>query len=564
MTRIGIVAALLAVALGLSLLSLGTGAQELFANSYGGSGTEWAYSLQQTPDGGYILSGPSSTSSAGSYDFWIVKLDAAGAVSWQKTLGGSSDDIPNGMLQTADGGYLLAGRTSSYGAGGLDLWVVKLDASGNIVWQKSYGGSGSYDAAYSVRQAADGGYFLAGWTNSYGSGYEMWLLKLDASGNSVWQKAYGGSGSEFAYASCPSSDGGFVVAGSTSSSGAGSNDFWVIKVDSSGNRVWQKAYGGAGADTAFSVEPTADGGYVVAGRTESFGAGSADFWVLKLDSTGTLVWQRTYGGSALDWAFAVRQTADGGYLVAGQTLSFGAGKEDVWVLRLDSTGGVLWQRAYGGSELDYAYCIGQASDGSLLVGGVSGSSSAGSYDAAVLKLADSCLAGGSCSRFRVTAGTTSTPSVTTTTTTRNPTTTTAAAVTTTATAAAPAVTRTVQCTYPTLPEDSAVTLTLSKSGSAPRLSWAAPSGGCSVTGYGVYRGTFPIYPYNHEALDCAVPDSYFVDSTAGDNQYYLLVPNNAYLEGSFGTSFDGTTYAERPAGPSPCRPQCLLACPSGP
>jgi len=536
-------------------------AQDLFANSYGGTGTEWAYSLQQTPDGGYILSGPSSTSSAGSYDFWIVKLDAAGAVVWQKTLGGSADDIPNGMLQTADGGYLLAGRTSSYGAGGLDLWVVKLDSSGNVVWQKSYGGSGSYDAAYSVRQAPDGGYYLAGWTNSFGTGYEMWLLKLDSSGNSVWQKAYGGSGSEFAYSSCLSGDGGLVVAGSTSTGGAGSNDFWVIKVDSSGNRVWQKAYGGSGADTAFSVETTADGGYVVAGRTESFGAGSADFWVLKLDSTGNILWQRTYGGTALDWAFAVRQTADGGYLVAGQTLSFGAAKEDVWILRLDSTGGILWQRAYGGSELDYAYCVGQASDGSLLVGGVSGSSSAGSYDAVVLKLADSCLAGNSCSRFRTTAGTTSTPSCTTTTTTRNPTTSTAASVTTTAAVTSAPVTRTVQCAYPTLPRDAAVTLTLSKSGNSPRLSWAAPPGGCSVTGYGVYRGTFPIFPYNYQALDCAVPDSYFVDSTAGENQYYILVPNNAYLEGSFGTSFDGTKSAERPAAPSPCRPQCLLPCP---
>lgn len=563
MSRKGRTWAFLCAALVTAWWPEGAGAQALFANAYGGTGTEWAYSLQQTADGGYVLSGPSSTASAGGYDFWIAKLDADGALTWTRSYGGASDDVPNAMRQTADGGYVLAGRTQSYGAGGFDLWVVRLDASGNRLWQRSYGGTGSYDTCYALREDADGNLYLAGWTNSYGAGnIDFWVLKLDASGASLWQRAFGGTNNDFPYAMCLAPEGGVVVAGATASYGAGGNDVWVIQVDASGNRVWQKAYGGSGHDTAFAVDTTADGGYIVAGRTESFGAGSADFWVLKLDATGTLAWQRTYGGSALDWAFAIRQTADGGYLVAGQTLSFGAGAEDAWILKLDTAGAVEWQRAYGGTSLDYAYTVAPAADGSFLVGGVTGSFGSGSYDALVLKLDLSCLSGAACAPFLVTAVTPGAPSPTATTTTRNPATTAAATATATPSASVPTLGRSVQCTYPTLPAGGEVTLFVSKSGAEPRLTWVAPGGSCTASGFGVYRGSFPVFPYAYEALDCAVPDGYFADATSGDNQYYLVVPQGATLEGSFGRSFDGTASSERPPAAAPCHPRCLLTCPA--
>lgn len=536
-------------------------AQDLFANSYGGSGNEWAYSIQQTMDGGYAISGPSSSFGAGGYDYWIAKLDDSGSVMWQKTYGGSSDDIPNSMQQTTDGGYILAGRTQSFGTGGFDLWVLKLDASGNRVWQRTFGGSGNFDAAYSVLQAPDGGYLLSGVTDSFGAGsYDFWVIKVDSSGNGVWQKTLGGSAYDCAYASCLTSDGGFVVAGG-GTVGAGMYDVWVIKWDSSGSIVWQKAYGGTKDDIAFAVQETAEGGFIVAGRTDSYGAGGTDFWVLKLDASGNRVWQKTYGGSALDWAFAVTQTGDGGYVVAGRTDSFGAGNGDTWILKLDASGNITWQRTYGGSGMDYAYAIGPAVDGSTLVGGVTASFGAGNYDAMVLKLEFSCFPGAVCPAFSLTSVTPGSPSPTATTTARSAASSSGATATTVPSSSNPAASRTVQCIYPILPDAGSVTLLVSKAGTHPRLSWPEPDETCAVTGYGIYRGTFPIVPYNHESLDCAVPGLFYVDSTSGDNQYYLVVPHNATAEGSYGTSDNGYAETERPPGSSACKPRCLLTCP---
>ena len=538
--------------------SLSSQAQDLFANAYGGGGYEYAYTLIQTSDGGYALSGPTDSFGAGGWDYWIAKLDANGVITWQKTYGGAEDDIPNAMLQTLDGGYVLAGRTQSFGAGGWDFWILKLDASGGRVWQKTCGGKQD-DMAYSIQQTVNGAYVVSGWTASYGTGsFDYWVLKLDASGNSLWQKAYGGTSADWPYASCLTSDGGVVVAGGSVSFGIGDNDVWVLKLDSSGNRVWQKAYGGPSDDRAFSVQQTADGGFVVAGFTKSFGAGDMDFWVLRLDASGTLAWQRTYGGGAMDWAFGVRQTSEGGYLVVGRTDSFGLGGADAWILKLDDAGLVTWQRTFGGGALDYAYSVRETADGSYLVGGVTGSYGAGNYDAMVLKLEPSCLLGGHCASFTVTSVTPDSETATTTTTTRDP-----VAVFSTPLTNAPAssdstATRARVCKVPTLPVPDTLSLWVTKSGGDPVLNWGAPADPCTVSGYGIYRGTFPVHPYNHASISCAVTGTSYTDPSSGDNQYYLVVPLNASLEGSYGTASDGTGI---PPGSSPCRPQCLLLCP---
>lgn len=533
-------------------------AQDLLANTYGGSGYEYAYSIQQTADGGYVFTGPSDSASAGLWDFWIVKLDASGNVSWQRTYGGSADDVPNCIKQTADGGYIVAGRTQSFGvSGGMDAWVLKLDSSGNRTWQRSFGGSGNYDAAYSVVQNDEGGYYVAGWTNSYGAGLsDYWVIKLDSAGNSLWQKALGGSSNDCAYTCCLSGDGGVVVAGGAAV-GAGGFDVWVVKLNSSGSVVWQKAFGGTADDLAFSIQRTADDGFIVAGFTKSFGAGNEDFWVLKLDASGGLTWQRTYGSTQTDWAFAVTQAADGGYFAAGRTTSFGAGT-DVWLLRLNAAGNAVWQRNYGSSGIEYAYCVWPAADGSFMVGGITGSFGAVSYDAMVLKLESSCMLGPSCPYFSTTAVTPGTPSPTTTTTNRSPTTTSCTSSTTAPASTSWVPTKRVQCTYPILPDESSILLSVTKAGDDPYLSWTAPSGSCTPTGYGVYRGTLPIASYDHSSLDCTVTDLVYEDLSSGDNQYYLVVPLNLTLEGSYGTASDGT---EIPPGAAPCRPRCLLLCP---
>ncbi len=286
-----------------------------WAATYGGSGYDWANSIQQTSDGGYIVAGSTSSFGAGSNDVWVLKLDANGNVEWQKTYGSSRNEGAFSIQQTSDGGYIVAGGTSSFGAGDYDFWVLKLDASGNVEWQKTYGGSdGEY--AQSIQQTTDGGYIVAGYTNSFSAGnYDFWVLKLDSGGNVEWQKTYGGG---IARSIQQTSDGGYIVAGHTSSFGAGTDDFWVLKLDANGNVEWQKTYGSSRNEGAFSIQQTSDGGYIVAGYTAFFNIYSANFWVLKLDSGGNVQWQKSYGGSeGSGLASSIQQTSDSGYIVTG-------------------------------------------------------------------------------------------------------------------------------------------------------------------------------------------------------------------------------------------------------
>jgi len=312
-----------------------------WAKTYGGPGWDEAHSIQQTTDGGYIVAG--WIAFGASYtDIWVLKLDPNGDVQWQKTYGGPNWDMAYSIQQTSDGGYIVAGMTQSFGAGYPDIWVLKLDPNGDVQWQKTYGGPYD-DRTFSIQQTADGGYIVAGNTGSFApAGYiDIWVLKLDPNGNVQWQKTYGGPGAhwDMAYSIQQTSDGGYIVAGETASFGAGDYDLWVLKLDSNGNVQWQKTYGGPYWDIAYSIQQTADGGYIVAGWTASFGAGLSDLWVLKLDPNGDVQWQKTYGGPDWDFAYSIQQTTDGGYIVAGLTYSFGAGFSDLWVLKLDANGG---------------------------------------------------------------------------------------------------------------------------------------------------------------------------------------------------------------------------------
>lgn len=250
---------------------------------------------------------------------------ADAARGWARAAGGSAVDIYKSIKPTSDGGYIAAGFTTSSGAGSSDGWCVKLDSSGNPTWQKTFGGSG-IDNFYSVQQTSDGGYIVAGFTESSGAGFgDGWCVKLDASGKPSWKKTYGGSGNDVFRSVQQTSDGGYVAAGYTDGFGAGDFDAWFLKLDGSGTPIWQQTYGGVGADNVESVQQTSDGGYILAGQTASFGAGLQDAWCLKLDSSGKPTWQKTYGGSDLDSVESVQQTSDGGYIVVGDTVSFGGG-----------------------------------------------------------------------------------------------------------------------------------------------------------------------------------------------------------------------------------------------
>jgi len=308
--------------------------EEEWNKTFGGTGSDRAYSVQQTSDGGYILAGGTYSYGAGSYDFWLVKTDLSGEKQWDKTFGGTGSDRAYSVQQTSDGGHILAGGTYSYGAGSGDFWLVKTDSSGEKQWDKTFGGTGS-DYAYSVQQTSDGGHILAGGTYSYGAGSgDFWLVKTDSSGEKQWDKTFGGTGSDYARSVQQTSDGGYILAGSTTSYGAGSGDFWLVKTDSSGEKQWDKTFGGTGSDRGYSVQQTSDGGYIIAGDTHSYGAGSGDFWLVKTDSEGDKEWDKTLGGTDDDYASSVQQTSDGGYVLAGYTKSYGAGGSDFWLIKL--------------------------------------------------------------------------------------------------------------------------------------------------------------------------------------------------------------------------------------
>ncbi|MGM0480239.1 MAG: hypothetical protein ACQERC_13540 [Bacteroidota bacterium] len=328
----------------LIIASFGFGQEPVieWEKSLGGSLLDQVLSIQQTTDGGYIIAGDSDsnngdvTGNNGDWDFWVVKLDTAGDLSWQNSLGGSGLDYLNAIRQTLDGGYIIAGYSESNDGdvtgnnGNGDCWVVKLDATGNMIWEKSLGGS-QKEIANSIQQTTDGNYIVAGWSesndgdvteNSGGSDY--WIVKLDASGNIIWEKSLGGSGNDWANSIELTSDNGFIVAGQSDSNDGdvtgnnGSKDYWVVKLDSVGGLTWQKSLGGSGTDRAFSIQQTTNDGYIIAGWSSSNDGdltannGNNDAWIVQLDSVGTINWQKSFGGSENEGLWSIQQAENQG------------------------------------------------------------------------------------------------------------------------------------------------------------------------------------------------------------------------------------------------------------
>jgi hypothetical protein len=257
-----------------------------------------------------------------------------------KAIGGATGEEGHSIQQTSDGGYVITGYTYSFGAGNTDVFVIKLDSSGNLSWAKTIGGTG-YDVGSSIQQTSDGGYVITGGTESFGAGNgDVFVIKLDSSGNLSWAKTIGGTNDDYGYSIQQTSDGGYVITGGTWSFGAGYSDVFVIKLDSSGNLSWAKTIGGTSEDYGYSIQQTSDGGYVITGYTSSFGAGNYDVFVIKLNSSGNLSWAKTIGGTSVDVGYSIQQTSDGGYVITGDAWNFGTGKNDVFVIKLDSSGNI--------------------------------------------------------------------------------------------------------------------------------------------------------------------------------------------------------------------------------
>jgi hypothetical protein len=364
-------------------------AQEaLWSRTYGGSSDEdFGWSVQQTTDGGYIVTGYTYSFGAGEGDVYLIKTDSLGDTLWTRTCGGSDREWGRSVQQTTDGGYIVVGSTRSFGAGEGDVYLIKTDSNGDTLWTRTYGGSDGGDGGGSVQQTTDEGYIVAGVTSSFGAGEsDVYLIKTDSLGDTLWTRTYGGSGEDCGRFVLQTKDGGYMVAGYTYSFGAGNRDVYLIKTDPTGDTLWTRTYGGSGWDEGTSVQQTTDGGYVVAGRTDSFGVGYWAVYLIKTDSNGDTLWTRTYGGSSGDVSNSVQQTTDGGYIVAGETNSFGAGEDDVYLIKTDSLGDTLWTRTYGGSSWEQGSSVQQTTDGGYVVAGWTHSFGAGGGDFMLTKL----------------------------------------------------------------------------------------------------------------------------------------------------------------------------------
>ena len=302
-------------------------------------------SLQQTADGGYVYACHGGRYDAYDSFIWkdeilIIKLLSDGSYNGINSFSRfiNNSEYARVFQPTGDGGYVLGGDTQTYGVGQDNIWMAKLSSAGDLEWQYAYGGI-SNNSIRSIQQTGDGGYVLGGTTNSFGAGgLDIWILKLSASGDIEWQKAYGGSGDDSSCFVKQTGDGGYVAAGDTQSFGSGDRDIWILKLSSSGDVEWQVAYGGSSSDRTCSVRQTGDGGFVVGGTTQSFGNGADDFWLMKLSSTGSVEWQKTFGTSSSETCHALDRTDDGGCVAAGSVSSYGSGSSDFLVVRLLSDG----------------------------------------------------------------------------------------------------------------------------------------------------------------------------------------------------------------------------------
>ncbi len=342
--------------------------------SFGGSYDDELYSIQPTSDAGYIATGRTKSYGENDYDLYLIKTDKSGNILWQKNYGGAREDEGYSVEETADGGYIVAGRTRSYGSGMYDVWLVMVDPSGEKTWDKTFGGALD-DEASSIKKTSDGGFIIAGSTKSYGSGmYDLWLIRIDRFGSKLWDKTFGGAGDDMGDSIQVIGDEGFVVAGTTASWGNGDVDLLLMKIDSNGNELWTKTFGGEGSERnpwsrGWQVLKTADGGYAMLGSTNSFGSGGYDIWFVKTDANGDKIIDRVYGGTYDEEGGSLVVTAEGDHILIGSTNSFGSGGYDAWLILADQNGEKIWDQTFGSKLDDKGYSVIQTDDGSALFAG---------------------------------------------------------------------------------------------------------------------------------------------------------------------------------------------------
>ncbi len=386
----------LLITVGLVLL-VATPAQTQFVKTLGGMYHDCGYCVVEASDGGLVVTGWTESFGAGDRDFLLAKFDTCGNHLWTRILGGVGVDYGYSVIQASDGGLVGTGFTESFGAGSSDLLLAKFDASGNHLWTRTLGGTSS-EQGNCVIEASDGGLVVTGYTTSFGAGSgDLLLTKFDASGNHLWTRTLGAIKGDIGQSVIQASDGALVVAGYTQNFGAGYTEWMVAKFDSSGNHLWTRTLGGNGEERGLSVTQVSDGGVLVTGWSGSFGAWDCDLLLAKFDASGNHLWTRSLGTNLGDYrGQSVIQASDGGLVVTGWAESFGADSPDLVLSKFDAFGNPLWTRTLGAIDWDEGRSVIEASDGQLVVTGHTQNFGAGYYHDLLLAKFDAsgntCLA----------------------------------------------------------------------------------------------------------------------------------------------------------------------------
>jgi hypothetical protein len=361
-----------------------------WSKTFGARAEDQGHSVQQTIDGGYVICGTTVSSRAQGRDVWLIKTDANGNKLWDKKFGGSDNDIGNSVQQTADNGYILCGHTYSYGAGLIDIWLIKTDSEGNKLWDKTFGGE-NLDEGEEVKQTSDGGYIICGTTRSFGE--SIWVIRTDSAGSKLWDYRFEDGNGSRGYSVQEDKGGGYIAAGMVYDN-LNHEDMLLIRIDADGNKIWDKTFDDG---TAQSVQQTTDGGYILCGRSEAIGISQATSWLIKTDTEGNKLWDRMFASGSKRIATwdgdSAKQTIDGGYIICGTRIKsvwtefFMPHSSYIWLIKTDADGNELWDKKLPSEDSGWGNSVQQTSDGGYIVCGSTGSYLGGGNGVLLLKIA---------------------------------------------------------------------------------------------------------------------------------------------------------------------------------
>ncbi len=330
-----------------------------FQHTFGGKQRDEGRCVIAAHGGGYVIAANTESFGNGGTDVHVMKLDRLGHLDWRRNYGGIKNETVNDFMATQDGGYLVLGATQTYGKGEEDIWLLKLNGSGRKQWAKTYGGE-YREVGLQLIRLEDGNYGIVGFTASKGAGKsDAWLLKVNASGELLWNKTFGGADRDIGMGMVESQENLLTFIGySASFNDSQITNGWIAQVDVLGDSIlWQRTFGGKATDLLTDIQTSPKGGYMVAGITESFGNGGEDVWMLKIDEKGQKIWEKTVGGKGLEYVHCLISTSNGAYTIAGETTSTGAGAEDAWLFGMDENGRFLWKSELGEKGKDKANSI---------------------------------------------------------------------------------------------------------------------------------------------------------------------------------------------------------------